>query len=89
MSPPTWDFPTTPGAYDRTTGNLFVSKLDATGGTLEYSTLIGPASQTTTRSKIAVDGGGNAYITGDGAQSSYPTSPGPSSPPTRPRPPTT
>ena len=43
---------------------------------MQYSTLIGPASQTTTRSKIAVDGGGNAYITGDGAQSSYPTTPG-------------
>jgi hypothetical protein len=37
------DFPTTPGAYDRTVNakDVFVSRLDPTGSTLTYSTFLG------------------------------------------------
>jgi hypothetical protein len=53
------DFPTTPGAHDRASGGIFVTKLDATGSTLLYSTFLGAGRGT----GIAVRDG-HAYVTG-------------------------
>lgn len=70
------DLPTTPGAF-RTTPvgsdefDAFAMKLNATGTALVYSTYLGPIIG----SGIAVDSGGNAYITGQ-ANGDYPTTPG-------------
>ncbi len=64
------DFPTTPGAYDTVSDSGFVTKLSPDGATLVYSTFwdaIGLG--------IAVDTGGNAYVTGQ-AVGGYPTTAG-------------
>ncbi len=53
------DFPTTPGAYNRTSGGIFVTKLNAAGSALVYSTFLGPGRGT----GVAVHGG-QAYVTG-------------------------
>ncbi len=55
------DFPTTNGAY-YFPGDLFVTKLNASGTALVYSTIIGPA----TGYSIYVDDMENAYCTGVG-----------------------
>jgi hypothetical protein len=71
------DFPTTPGAYDSTHGAYedgFITKIDAAGTTFDYSTLIGGQSGDILKA-IAVDGGGNAYVTGGGSPD-WPTTPG-------------
>src|SRR5215813_11567498 len=61
-------FPTTPGAY-QTDGNAFITKLNASGAALSYSThlSLGPENSTsfTTSRKIAVDGSGVAFICGN------------------------
>ena len=61
------DFPTTPGAYDTSfngpSWDAFVAKLGPTGSTLVYSTYLG-AAWTQFGSGLAVDGNGNAYVTG-------------------------
>jgi uncharacterized repeat protein (TIGR01451 family) len=73
------DFPVTPGAYRSTlssdTDDVFVTKLDATGSALIYSTYIGSPMREV-GSSIAVDAGGNAYITGEAYGGNYPTTPG-------------
>lgn len=68
--------PTTPGAF-RTdcpscTSASFVTKFNATGSGLVYSTYIGsgPAND------LAIDAGGNAYITGSTLSSVFPVTPG-------------
>jgi hypothetical protein len=53
------NFPTTAGAFQTTPGPGFVTNLDPTGSTLFYSTYLGAGG-----AGIAVDGAGNAYITG-------------------------
>ena len=68
--------PTTPGAFRPTFAsgddfNAFAMKLDATGTALVYSTYLGPILGL----DIAVDSGGNAYITGQGI-AGFPTTPG-------------
>jgi len=80
------DFPTTPGAYQtvflgkaeppglQSVYNAFVAELNPTGTALIYSTYLG-SSNGTQASGIAVDGAGNAFVsgsTGDG----FPTTPG-------------
>ncbi len=55
------DFPTTAGAFQTDGGGCFVTKLNATGSELIYSTLINDAGCLA----IAVDGVGNAYVTGN------------------------
>jgi len=69
------DFPTTPGAFSATpTGNdIFVTKLNATGSALVYSTFLGSAGG---GAAVAVDAAGNTYVTG-GTTSSvvFPTTP--------------
>lgn len=76
------DYPTTVGAYDVTHGQLeccngqdvFVTKLNAAGSALVYSTFIGSIGLDS-GSGIAVDSGGNAYVSGI-AEISYPTTTG-------------
>jgi len=75
------DFPTTPGALQVGTG--FVSKLNATGTGMLYSTRFGSAldaAQTYFKggmiTAIALDLDGNAYLTGFTSSSDFPTTPG-------------
>ena len=73
------DFPTTPGAF-RTFDyedyeDSFISKLDATGGILEYSTYFGGTAQDIT-DDIAVDSEGCAYVTGYATSPDFPTTSG-------------
>jgi hypothetical protein len=68
-------FPTSPDAYDVTPNgpsDVFVSKLDATGSTLLYSTYIGGRFGDAAYG-IAVDRAGNAYVTGHTSSSDFPT----------------
>lgn len=67
-------FLTTPGAFQMTGSGQFVTKLNARGSTLVYSTLLNDAKPGNGNG-IAVDGSGNAYLTGT-AGSSFPTTPG-------------
>jgi hypothetical protein len=72
------NFPTTPGAFQTTLGvadNAFVTKLNASGTALVYSTFLGGIGPDTGFG-IAVDGFGNAYITGDTGSTDFPTTPG-------------
>ena len=59
------DFPTTPGAFDRTSNSqdAFVVKLNTTGNALEYSTFLG-GSLDDGGLGIAVDKDGRAFVTG-------------------------
>jgi hypothetical protein len=85
------DFPTTPGAY-QTTSNLspsntypnppacdvFVTKLNATGSALVYSTYLGGGTINSHGTNsggagIAVDANGDAYVTGWTNSTSFPT----------------
>jgi uncharacterized protein (TIGR03437 family) len=69
------DFPdarrlsTAPDAAD---GNVFVAKIDPSGGRLIYSVIIGGGNPVA----IAVDAAGSAYVTGVNASSDFPTTPG-------------
>jgi hypothetical protein len=68
---------TTPGAYQATHGggsDAFVTKLDATGTALIYSTYLG-GSGDDVGTGISVDGSGHAFVTGY-TMSGFPTSPG-------------
>jgi hypothetical protein len=69
------DFPTTSGAFDTSPGggyDAFVVKLDPNGSSLSYGTFIG-GSGSDDGEGIAVDGGGNAYVTGETSSSDFPT----------------
>ncbi|MBC8120571.1 MAG: SBBP repeat-containing protein [Gemmatimonadaceae bacterium] len=70
------DFPTTPGAFQTTYSggelDAFVAKLDATGTSLVYSTYLGGINFDV-GVKLAVDGEGNAYVTGVTSSSNFPT----------------
>ncbi len=69
------NFPTE-GAYDSyLSGNadVFVTKLNAAGDALVYSTYLGGYSGAEEGYGIAVDGDGNAYVTGYTDSSSFPT----------------
>jgi len=60
------DFPTTAGAFQVTSGGLsdaFITKLDPSGSALVYSTYLGGGDYDGGRA-IAIDGKGNAYVTG-------------------------
>ncbi|MDP4114805.1 MAG: SBBP repeat-containing protein [Bacteroidota bacterium] len=75
------DYPTTPGAFQTTSGggtyatDVFVTKLNSGGSALVYSTYIGRDKDEGGRS-IAIDAGGNAFITGYTTSPNYPTTPG-------------
>lgn len=69
------DFPTTAGAFDTSyNGNsdAFVTKLNATGSGLVYSSYLG-GSDFDRGFAIAVDGAGSAYVTGHTSSADFPT----------------
>src|SRR5208283_3309800 len=69
------DFPVTPGSFQTTFGgslDAFVAKINPTGSTLVYSTYLG-GSSSDMGVGIAVDGGGNAYVTGSTCSTDFPT----------------
>src|SRR5215208_5783037 len=68
------DFPTTTGAFDTTFNGIdaFVTKLNASGSDLVYSTFLGRGAGR----DIAVDGTGRAYVSGFTRSSAYPTTSG-------------
>src|SRR5829696_3213458 len=71
------DYPTTPGAFDTSfngSTDAFVTKLNASGSGLVYSTCLGGTSDVAGRG-IAVREG-RAYVTGDTFSADYPTTPG-------------
>ncbi len=74
----TWsnDFPTTSGALQTTfaggQNDGFVTKLNSTGSALVYSTYLGGSSDDETLA-IAIDSGGNAYVTGWTNSTNFPT----------------
>ena len=78
------NFPTTPGAFQTTfggdlnfgsLGDAFVTKVNPTGSGLIYSTYLGGTNGDFGEG-IAVDGDGNAYISGSTTSSNFPTIPG-------------
>lgn len=82
------DFPTTPGAFQRNLngaaqpsyfyGDAFVTKLDRSGSSLIYSTLLGGAGSDYGHA-ISIDSSGNAYILGGAGGTStvdFPVTPG-------------
>lgn len=77
------DFPTTTGAYDVTFNNypgyanwnIFISKLNAHGTSLEYSTYIG-GTNSNVLGDIAVDEYGYLYLTGWAWMQDFPSTPG-------------
>jgi hypothetical protein len=73
------DFPTTPGAFQTTyaggQGDGYVTKLNASGSALLYSTYLG-GSLGDSPVSIAVDSSGNSYVTGATFSTDFPTTPG-------------
>ena len=85
------DFPTTSGAFQEQfggetagcasagiwppCGDAFVTKLGPTGSTLVYSTYLGGSADDYAEA-IAVDGSGNAYVTGQTKSANFPTTSG-------------
>jgi hypothetical protein len=74
---PACDFPVlnAPQPNYRGNGDMFVSKLNAAGSALIYSTYVGGGSIDNAYS-IDIDNSGNAYITGFTLSSDFPTTPG-------------
>jgi Bacterial Ig-like domain (group 3)/Chitobiase/beta-hexosaminidase C-terminal domain/Beta-propeller repeat len=75
------DFPVTSGALKTTKSSLpsspigFVSKLNATGSALAYSTFLG-GSAANTAAGIALDASGNAFVVGRTNSDDFPITPG-------------
>ncbi len=72
------DFPTTPGAWDTSSSNsweIFVSRINAQGSTLTYSTYIGGDGGEEGYG-VAVDSAGNALIAGASNGFGYPVTAG-------------
>jgi len=74
------DFPTTPGAFDQAFdchySDAFVSKLNATGSALAYSTFLGGNEDSDEGHSIAVDSSGAVYVTGLTYSVDFPTTTG-------------
>ena len=71
------DYPVTSGAFDTIYHggfDIFVTKLNATGSALLYSTYLG-GSQDDESFELAIDSSGNAYITGYTTSTDYPVTP--------------
>ena len=62
------------GGFGLTAGAAFVSKLNAQGTALLYSTYVG-GSQPSIANSIAVDGNGDAFIAGNTTATDFPTTP--------------
>ncbi|MCL4302205.1 MAG: SBBP repeat-containing protein [Anaerolineae bacterium] len=73
-------FPATPGVFDPSIdgffNDAFVAKLTPDGSGLVYATFLGGDSYAETGFAIAVDGAGNAYVTGYTVSTDFPTTPG-------------
>ena len=72
------NFPTTANAFDRTINgafDTFVTKLNATGSALVYSSYLGGAA-VEFPTDVAVDGSGNLFITGSTSSTNFPTTAG-------------
>ncbi len=72
------NFPTTAGAFDESfngSWDVFVTKINSTGSALLYSTFLG-GSSSDGGSGIAIDGSGNAYVTGWTGSTDFPTTAG-------------
>jgi len=72
------NFPTTTGAFQTSNAggsDAFVTKLNATGTALIYSTYLGGTGNEVAYG-IAVDGSGNAYVTGMTGSTNFPTTAG-------------
>jgi hypothetical protein len=72
------DYPTTPGAHRVTVvgiTDIFVTKVNATGSVLDYSTLLG-GTESESGDDVAIDGSGNAYVTGQTQSVDFPITPG-------------
>jgi hypothetical protein len=72
------DFPTTAGAFQPTRPggfDAFVTKLNAAGSALAYSTYLGGASDDVGRG-VAIDSAGNAYVAGNTCSNNFPTTVG-------------
>ncbi len=77
------DFPTTAGAFDTSFNGVvtdaFVTKLDASGAALGYSSYLGGSDTESggdSGNGIALDGAGNAYLTGETYSADFPTTAG-------------
>jgi hypothetical protein len=76
-------FPTTAGAFQPVCGgghlvpcvDAFLTKLNAAGSGLVYSTFVG-GSDNDYANSVSVDGNGAAYLTGETYSSNFPTTPG-------------
>src|SRR5260221_2869396 len=75
--PTNWtDFPTTPAAFQPVYPGfvkVFVTKLNPDGSALVYSTYLGGDNSDDSGWAIAVDAGGNAYVTGYTTSTNFPT----------------
>lgn len=72
------DFPTTPGAYDRSLdggGDAIVAQLNPEGTALEFSTFLGGTEGEVGRD-VAMDPIGDVYVTGETASDNFPLTPG-------------
>lgn len=81
------DFPVTAGVFqpvfggsptpcdDYVCGDVFVTKLNATGSALVYSSYLG-GSNNEHAEAITIDGLGDAYVTGDTGSTNFPITPG-------------
>jgi hypothetical protein len=69
------DFPVTPGAFDPTQHAMYVTRVNADGTGLAYSTYLG-GSELDIGWDIAVDATGTAYVTGQAYSADFPTTPG-------------
>ena len=72
------EFPTTPGSFDTSFGGTvdsFITKLSSSGADLIYSTFLGGISDEYGYG-IAVDGNGQAYVTGITYSPDFPVTPG-------------
>jgi hypothetical protein len=75
------DFPVTSGSYQTAQKSAnhtqaFITKLNATGTALIYSTYLGGSDDDDSANAIVVNSAGNAYVTGIAASSDFPTTPG-------------
>ena len=76
------DFPTTTDAFQSSVpgsscpGQAYVTKLNASGSALHYSTYLGGPNGYGQAADIAVDGSGSAFVTGYTISTAFPTTPG-------------